>query len=203
MKKIYFQTTEAIKKTLTPWLLNHGYIISQEMDRHCLLIISVKTVKDLALIKEMHGFHDWICIIENGNLIFEILELQPLGLLREQHLMRDIEQLPKWLGQAPQLSAIMEFKSGDTWLRIPSEKIYYIESFLHYLTIHTESGDFKVRETMKEALLRLQPYGFSQIHKSFLINRHFLTAIHPQYCLINQDIRLPIGKKFKAALLSH
>lgn len=54
--------------------------------------------------------------------------------------------------------------------RIRVNDISYVEVLGHYIYIHAESREFKARGNMKEWEEELKPFGFSRVHKSYLVN---------------------------------
>lgn len=54
--------------------------------------------------------------------------------------------------------------------RIRVNDIHYVEVMAHYIYVHTKGRDFKVRGNMREWEEELKSYGFSRVHKSYLVN---------------------------------
>lgn len=54
--------------------------------------------------------------------------------------------------------------------RIRINDIVYMEVLGHYIYFHTETREFKSRGNMKEWEEKLKHYGFSRVHKSYLVN---------------------------------
>lgn|GEM_PF-5898314 len=140
----------------------------------------------------------YIFIIENGDFILQILDLKPLTIWRQQFLKEDIEASIKDVRYHPDI--ILRFQSGKNTLCVNASHIIYIESYLHYLIIHTASTTFKVRDKISNTMLRLKEYGFIQIHRSYLINLNYLVAYTDKNCLLAHQIELPLGDKFKNQL---
>lgn len=93
----------------------------------------------------------------------------------------------------------------DTCLMIRSEhrieKVYpdqilYIEGMKDYVRIHLHGR--KIVTLMRlSALLELLPAAyFMRIHKSFIVNTHFVDTYAKDYLLIG-ELRLPIGRSYK------
>jgi len=57
-------------------------------------------------------------------------------------------------------------------LYIPYEKICYVEAIkgTNKLCIHCTDGQYVVRETLKNLLEQLAPFGFARCHKSIIVN---------------------------------
>ena len=58
-------------------------------------------------------------------------------------------------------------------LYIPHEKICFVEAIkgTNKLCIHCTDGQYVVRETLKNLLEQLAPYGFVRCHKSIIVNK--------------------------------
>lgn len=54
--------------------------------------------------------------------------------------------------------------------RIRINDIIYMEVLGHYIYFHTAAREFKARGNMKEWEERLKHYGFSRVHKSYMVN---------------------------------
>lgn len=48
--------------------------------------------------------------------------------------------------------------------------VHYVEVLDHYLLFHTVNGVYKARGSINDQTKRMRPYGFSRIHKSYLVN---------------------------------
>lgn len=52
---------------------------------------------------------------------------------------------------------------------LPARQIYWIEAAGNYVKLHTESGSFEARESIKAVHARLAP-GFARVHRGALVN---------------------------------
>ena len=98
--------------------------------------------------------------------------------------------------------AILEIKSNRLSFRydgslfsIPISSIIYAESCGHISTIHTETAEYIVRQTLTDLLQQLPPSLFSFPHKSYLINmQHVLYASSKEIQMSNHDL-IPISRR--------
>ena len=98
--------------------------------------------------------------------------------------------------------AILEIKSNRLSFRydgslfsIPISSIIYAESCGHISTIHTETTEYIVRQTLTDLLQQLPPSLFSFPHKSYLINmQHVLYASSKEIQMSNHDL-IPISRR--------
>ena len=161
----------------------------------CLSLNPICVIEDNEHFPNLSFKHDSqnIFIIEDGQHIIEILDLKPLAIWRKNNLLKDVQE-------ACEANLVLTFQTGKTNLYLTARHIIYIESYLHYLMIHTTSTTFKVREKISLVSAQLKAHGFIQIHRSYVINRHYLVAHTDTHCLLSDQTALPIGKKYKHQL---
>ena len=87
--------------------------------------------------------------------------------------------------------------------RMNVKNITYVESYAHYLLIHTLNSTVKVREKISVALQKLEPLGFIQVHRSYVINHDRIKKIDTDNITLSDETIIPIGKKYKQALKNH
>lgn len=196
------QYTQILKRYFNTYFQDITYI---QYNNHLVNAIFIKQIRSIQDIKEMETlsfYHlDFIFLIENGEYMFELLEYNPLTFVRLSHIEKDIIHLIEILQYKERgLGTILNFKSGYQTIRINSQRIEYIESYGHYVFIHTESATFKVREKLSEILKILEPLGFIQIHKSYIINKNHIQKKTSTYVYMNSHTCLPIGQKYKSQL---
>lgn len=62
-------------------------------------------------------------------------------------------------------------------VRVAASQIYYVEVQKHYLTYHTETGDYTVRESMRAAEEMLQPMHFMRCNNCYLVNLRRVVSV--------------------------
>lgn len=196
------QYTQILKRYFNTYFQNITYI---QYSNHLNDAIFIKQIRSIQGIKKIQtsSFHhiDFVFLIENGEYMFELLEYNPLTFVRLSHIEKDIIHLIEILQYKERgLGTILNFKSGYQTIRINSQRIEYIESYGHYVFIHTESATFKVREKLSEILKILEPLGFIQIHKSYIINKAYIQKKTSTDVYMVSHICLPIGQKYKEQL---
>lgn len=94
-------------------------------------------------------------------------------------------------------SIMIDTNDGET-LRLPLQKIFFIEVMGHTLSYHTANHVYSERSTrtMKSLTADLKKYGFSRCNNSFLINLFYLDKIGKDYCIVNGE-QLPISRSRK------
>lgn len=196
------QYAQVLKRYFNTYFQNITYI---QYNNHFVNAIFIKQIRSIQDIKKIQtsSFHhiDFVFLIENGEYMFELLEYNPLTFVRLSHIEKDIIHLIEILQYKERgLGTILNFKSGYQTIRINSQRIEYIESYGHYVFIHTESATFKVREKLSEILKILEPLDFIQIHKSYIINKAYIQKKTSTDVYMVSHICLPIGQKYKEQL---
>ncbi|MDP9078830.1 MAG: LytTR family DNA-binding domain-containing protein [Bacteroidota bacterium] len=92
-------------------------------------------------------------------------------------------------------------KSGikEKLLQVTIADILYISGNDHYIEIHTTDQKIVTYMKMSDALGKLPEHQFSRIHKTFIVNHHFITTLEPGQVKLRDQTTLPVGRAFKAA----
>lgn len=196
------QYVQVLKRYFNTYFQNITYIQYSNHLNDAIFIKQIRSIQDIKEMETLSFYHlDFIFLIENGEYMFELLEYNPLTFVRLSHIEKDIIHLIEILQYKERgLGSILNFKSGYQNIRINSQGIEYIESYGHYVFIHTESATFKAREKLSQILRKLKPLGFIQIHKSYIINKNHIQKKTSTYVYMNSHSCLPIGQKYKSQL---
>ncbi|MGF1638322.1 MAG: LytR/AlgR family response regulator transcription factor [Cyclobacteriaceae bacterium] len=91
-------------------------------------------------------------------------------------------------------------RSDSKLVRIPVDKILYIEAMADYVVIHTREKKHIVHFTMKGLESRLPTKNFVRIHRSFIVNTTAIELLEDNSILIKEKM-LPIGSSYKDNLM--
>lgn len=80
--------------------------------------------------------------------------------------------------------------------KIPYAQIYYIESDLHYLRIHAQTGVHVIRDRLSEIQKRLGDLRFCACGKSYLVNLSYVEQITANTVVVN-GTELPLSRSCK------
>lgn len=189
-----------LKVILQKYLINYKIVSSEELDYLSVVIKEVKDLSDITYLKDLKSKTkcDIICLIKSCDYMFELLDLKPLGFIRSIKINEEINTLIKYLKYKSQgLNHRIEFKSNYQMIRINVNNIMYVESIAHYLLIHTQTSTFKVREKISSVSEKLKPFGFIQVHKSYIVNEVYITKIDKNEIELLSEKRIPVGKKYR------
>lgn len=85
-------------------------------------------------------------------------------------------------------------------VRIPFQKIQFVEALADYVIIQTESKKHIVHFTMKGIVSRLPDDDFVRTHRSYIVNLDKIEALEDNSVVIGEKY-IPIGASYKDALL--
>ena len=77
--------------------------------------------------------------------------------------------------------------------------IIYLESLPRRIRLHATDGDYFFYAGINEEEKKLEKYDFIRIHKSYLVNPHYIKQINRNWLTLTDGGRLPVsGRRFKA-----
>ncbi|WP_379953165.1 LytR/AlgR family response regulator transcription factor [Dokdonia sp. R78006] len=91
-------------------------------------------------------------------------------------------------------------KSDKKFIKINFNTISHIEACGNYIKIFVSDSMILTQQTLSDFLEKL-PNQFLRIHKSFLINFNQLQLIDGNQIVLQNDLKLPIGKSYRKAVL--
>ena len=81
---------------------------------------------------------------------------------------------------------------GET-VRLTERELLYAEAFLHYLVLHTEERDYRIKETLGDFAGRLSE-DFFRIHRSVLVNLRRIVKITRSDVTLDSGDVLPVAR---------
>ena len=91
-------------------------------------------------------------------------------------------------------------RSDSKIIRIPFDKILFVEALADYVIIQTEAKKHIVHFTMKGIATRLPDECFVRTHRSYIVNLDKIEVLEDNSLLIGEKY-IPIGASYKEALL--
>ncbi len=82
--------------------------------------------------------------------------------------------------------------------RLQIDQVVYISSSGNYSFVHTRSGTRKYRIKISELAETLAPNGFGRIHRKYIVNRRYVSALYQKegLCVLPDETELPVSKKY-------
>ncbi len=96
----------------------------------------------------------------------------------------------------PSESEAAFFKVDNKKIKVNYSDIVYIESLKDYIKIILKDRSFVTYQTLSGILAILPPAQFVQIHKSYIVNFHYVKAIEGNTLEIEEHV-IPIGRSYR------
>lgn len=88
--------------------------------------------------------------------------------------------------------------SDNEHKKILVDDVIYVERGNRQVTLVTTQGNFTTRETFDEWCEILQNSFFYRVHKSFIVNLHYVTGYKYSELYVQKNIRIPIASRRQA-----
>lgn len=130
----------------------------------------------------------------------EIIEKTTVTLLEKDILVTSKKNIEK---------RYISFDIGDTWIKISTSDIIFVEVFLRASYIHTENQVYKIEYTsLKKIISLLHESNFIQCHRSYVVNLDYIERLEKNstqlvIILRNYNKVVPVGKIYKCHLEKH
>ena len=131
-----------------------------------------------------------IYLIVFGFAFFRMIESLRKSVAEKKSLAEKIEK---------EKQQVLTVVSDRQQVPILLENIQYIESLADYVRIHHLDGKTMTKEKITALEERL-PADFIRVHRSFIINRKWLSAFNSEQLVIS-DMKIPMGRKYKKRVM--
>lgn len=184
---------------LNSQIKNIQYISYQDSQESTFIFKELNTLSELKKFSlKKYPLHSIVIITDNQELMFLALDLYPLSFIRKAHLNKDLSKTISLIMDINKnIEQILTFKMGYSYIQIKTNQILWIESFGHYLFIHTKTGQYKVREQITTLLEKVDSKKFIRVHKSYIVNTDFILQTSANEIELITHEFIPIGRKFK------
>lgn len=118
----------------------------------------------------------------------------------QQEILKSIERINKRQDKS------LLLKTDKGMKRVSNKEIVFIETMSHYLIIHTKSGDYTIKSTMKKMEEDLKDGKFVLCNSCYLVNLDEVTGVKGDFVIVNRaelKISRPRKKIFMDALTAH
>lgn len=100
-----------------------------------------------------------------------------------------------------QTKEYMSFNTENGIMKLELKQIYYIESQLHHIIIHSNKGTFKTAGPMKKIEKELTPKGFAKCHNAYLLNLYHVDCVNQNNVTMTEQTNIPISRTKKKTFL--
>jgi two-component system LytT family response regulator len=113
---------------------------------------------------------------------------------------KSIHKLLKILPSEPQeVPDYTYFKVSGRLLRVLHEDLLFAQSIKDYIRLTTRQGNHLTHMTMKYLQGLLPPETFIRVHRSYMVNRSYISAIDRMELEIGRE-KIPIGAKYRSGI---
>ncbi|WWU64728.1 LytTR family DNA-binding domain-containing protein [Clostridium baratii] len=205
---------ETLKSELKSFFIQESKIIveeglSKEVNNNDTVIsfVELKNSDDIKFARKVKDNTINGCIIfisENESLVFESLSVQPLQFIRINNFDEDFKNMLKVLGDyLNNINRTITLKTGLATIRLNINNIIFIESFGHYLIVHSTNGEYKVRGKISNIIDEINNPIMIRVHKSYIINTKFVEEVLSNRLILKSNIDIPIGRSFKETVIKN
>lgn len=205
---------ETLKSDLKSFFIQESKIIiedglSKEVNNNDIVIsfVELKNSEDIKLARKIKDNTINGCIIfisENESLVFESLSVQPLQFIRINNFDEDFKNMLKVLEDyLNNINRTITLKTGLATIRLNINNIIFIESFGHYLIVHSTTGEYKVRGKISNIIDEINNPIMIRVHKSYIINTKFVEEVLSNRLILKSNIDIPIGRSFKETVIKN
>lgn len=205
---------ETLKSELKSFFIQESKIIieeglSKEVNNNDIVIsfVELKNSDDIKFARKIKDNTINGCIIfisENESLVFESLSVQPLQFIRINNFDEDFKNMLKVLGDyLNNINRTITLKTGLATIRLNINNIIFIESFGHYLIVHSTNGEYKVRGKISNIIDEINNPIMIRVHKSYIINTKFVEEVLSNRLILKSNIDIPIGRSFKDTVIKN
>lgn len=128
---------------------------------------------------------------------FEVLDylLKPISGERFRKAIQKFEQSRLAISGVNQ-DKVLIIRSNRADVHVQASSILYLEAMGDYVRIHTTDDAYLTKESLKSILERLPGVDFRQVHRSFIVNMHYVRQ-RKSHELIIRDRLIPIGRSYR------
>ncbi|HBA50322.1 MAG TPA: DNA-binding response regulator [Lachnospiraceae bacterium] len=204
---------ESLHTQISSWSRHSGYpceihcfpsaeafLFAYEDDKTCdilLLDIEMNGISGISLAKRIRRERhrtEIIFITSHFEFISEGYEVDALHYLTkpvpEEKLAAVLDRAAERLGQEP--SYVIIACEGET-VKLYEKDILYVESFLHYISIHTTKKEYRIKENISGFEEKLSA-DFFRIHRSYLVSLKYIIRISRSVVTLAGNVELPLAR---------
>ena len=162
-----------------------------------LLDVEMKNISGIELAKQIRSMNHRVEIIfttSHFELSGEGYEVDALHYLikpiTEAKLMEVLSKAARKLSVEP--PSLVIICNGET-VKLLEPDILYIESFLHYVVVHTQSTEYKLKENLSALKGKLSS-DFYQTHRSYLVSLKHIRKISRTAVWLDCGAEIPLAR---------
>ena len=116
--------------------------------------------------------------------------------VKEEKLMSVLDRAVKLIGDREKNILL---NVGGTVLKLPLDKILYVEAQQNYIVIHTEREEYRTKRTLSSIEKELE-HGFFRTGRSYIVGLRYVSGISKTEIKLDNGTAIPLGRGlFEAA----
>lgn len=170
-----------------------------------LLDINIPGISGFEIAERFYDKVGYIIFVSSDkDLVFEAIKYKPHRFIRKTNLSELYEAFYSIMKirklKSRNFINVKTGKKGN--ITVKCDDVIYIESYSGKLYVHTVSGIFEERKTMKEMIAELNNY-FVRVHRGYIINMKRVRVIKRNCVELNyggKPVQIPIKRNFSDEL---
>lgn len=134
--------------------------------------------------------------------MFETFRIAPLRFVRKSHVQSDLPEAVRAVAAQLRTAASrvrLPLLTPEGIARVPVDEIMWAESFGKRQTLVMTGGTLEVRHTLRELCEKLEPHGFLQVHRCYVVSCRYIFSIEPGRLIMDDRREIPISRYRLAA----
>ncbi len=132
--------------------------------------------------------------------VMQLFETEPMDFLIKPIEEEKVEKvLQRFLKRQVSAKKIFTFKEEHGNVRIPYDSIWYFQSMNHKVIVHCIEGQKEFYGKLTD-VEDMAPDYFVRIHKSYLVNEHYVSRFHYDKIILQNNQKLTISKSYRSAV---
>lgn len=166
------------------------------------LDIEMPGMNGIELCRKIRLIHPNVLIVFISNreeLVFQTFEVRPFSFIRKNHfkeelpiLIRNLEQ--EWNSKTETLISVQE-KNSPAVYSFNVNDIIYVEALLKTCKTVTTHSEQIIRSPLSDFKEKLEPYGFLQPHRSYLVNYRYIFCIKKDSVVLDNNVEIPLSRR--------
>lgn len=121
-----------------------------------------------------------------------------VGRALERAQLQEVKRMPGEIYHAK----LIDLNLGGNFKTVNTENIIYLQSYGNYVRVYVENDKMILATSTTHQLMNELPsQSFIRIHKSYIVNRRFISAFSGNSVVIGKE-KLPIGISYRQAVIS-
>ena len=134
-------------------------------------------------------------ISSNTTYALDLFDFRPINFLVKPLTQENVRKvLDKYLLISNQKKQLFTYKKKFDYYRIPLQDIIYFESISRKVTVYTTTGSDTFYDTLDAIYPQVKGGHFLFIHKSTIVNCHYITQICYEKVTLCNGVVLPISQ---------